>query len=123
MSTPRTSRGLRWPCPLLFCLPVLLAFHSAHAGPSPNLRTGLWTTQQLPADPAALKAFQGTLDKSKDLAGISLHIPWNALETEAGKVDFSALDKTIAVLRGKGMKYQLCLRPGVSTPSFVYAEG
>lgn len=57
------------------------------------------------------------------LEGVSLHIPWAWIEKESGKADFSAIDKTIAILRSIGRKYQLCLKPGVYTPPFVYAEG
>ena len=33
------------------------------------------------------------------------------------------VDKTVEILRRIGMKYQLCLKPGASTPAFVYDEG
>ena len=55
--------------------------------------------------------------------GVCLHIPWNEVEKEPGKSDFGAVDNFVAVLRSIGMKYQLCFKPGASTPAFVYAEG
>jgi Beta-galactosidase len=89
----------------------------------PPLRTGLWVTQRLPADTATFEEFSGQVRANHNLSGVCLHIPWNEVEKESGKFDFSAIDKTVAVLRGIGMKYQLCLQPGVYTPDFVYAEG
>ncbi len=79
--------------------------------------------QKLPEDAAAFAEFSEQVRINPHLAGVSLHIPWDWIEKESGKPDFSAIDKTVAVLRGIGMKYQLCLKPGVYTPSFVYAEG
>ncbi len=89
----------------------------------PPLRTGLWVMQKLPDDAATFAKFSTQVRKNPYLSGVCLHIPWDWIEKESGKPDFSAIDKTVAVLRGIGMKYQLCLKPGVYTPSFVYANG
>ncbi|HEY4281458.1 MAG TPA: hypothetical protein VGM62_00225, partial [Chthoniobacterales bacterium] len=40
-----------------------------------------------------------------------------------GRPDFGAIDEIVAILRKSGMKYQLCLKPGAYTPSFVYSDG
>ena len=89
----------------------------------PPLRTGLWVTQRLPDDSAAFDEFSAQVRVNPHLEGVCLHIAWDRIEKDPGKADFSAVDKTVAVLRGIGMKYQLCLKPGVYTPPFVYAEG
>jgi hypothetical protein len=89
----------------------------------PPLRTGLWVTQKLPEDAATFDEFSVQVRANHNLSGVCLHIPWDQVEKEPGKPDFSAIDKTVAVFRSIGMKYQLCLKPGVYTPSFVYTEG
>ena len=93
------------------------------AASGPPLRTGLWAMQRLPEDTATFDEFSAQVRVNPNLSGVCLHIPWAWIEKQPGKPDFSAIDKTVAVFRSIGMKYQLCLKPGVYTPSFVYAEG
>ena len=76
-------------------------------------RTGLWVTQKVSEDAAALDVFANSIRANHQLTGVCLHVPWKEVEKEAGKPDFSAIDRFVAVLRGIGMKYQLCLQPGV----------
>ena len=87
------------------------------------IRTGIWVTQRLPSDPETLSEFKSALRSARDLKGVSLHIPWDQIEPEAGKLDFKFLDQTVGILRDEKMSYQLCLKPGSSTPAFVYADG
>ena len=111
---------------LCFCfLGFLMSFESPlfAAPPGPPPRTGLWVTQRLPDSPEAFQEFESELRASRNLSGVCLHIPWNGIEKEAGKLDFSILDRTIAVFGATKTKYQLCLHPGTFTPDFVYAEG
>jgi hypothetical protein len=113
----------------LFALPILLGLAAIASPPQilatsgPPLRTGLWVTQRLPGDAATFDEFSTQVRANHNLSGVCLHIPWDQVEKEPGKPDFSAIDKTVAVLRSIGMKYQLCFKPGVYTPQFVYAEG
>jgi hypothetical protein len=115
----------------LFALQIFLGVTTiASFGPppilatsGPALRTGLWVTQKLPEDAATFDEFSVQVRANHNLSGVCLHIPWDQVEKEPGKPDFSAIDKTVGVFRSIGMKYQLCLKPGVYTPSFVYAEG
>lgn len=93
------------------------------AASGPPLRTGLWVMQKLPEDPAGFDEFSAQIRVNPNLSGVCLHIPWDWVEKQPGKPNFSAIDKTVAVLRSIGMKYQLCLKPGIHTPSFVYADG
>ena len=93
------------------------------AASGPALRTGLWVTQKLPKDAATFAEFSAQVRANPNLSGVCLHIPWDQIEKQPGKPDFSAIDKTVAVFHSIGMKYQLCLKPGVYTPSFVYADG
>ncbi|MEO5717018.1 MAG: hypothetical protein ABIR29_00415 [Chthoniobacterales bacterium] len=79
--------------------------------------------QKLPDDEATFAEFSAQIRINPHLSGVCLHIPWDKIEKESGKPDFRAIDRTLAVLRSIGMKYQLCLKPGVYTPAFVYAEG
>ena len=86
-------------------------------------RTGLWVTQKVSEDAGALDVFANSIRANHQLTGVCLHVAWKEVEKEAGKPDFSAIDRFVAVLRGIGMKYQLCLQPGVNTPPSVYKEG
>jgi hypothetical protein len=87
------------------------------------IRTGLWVTQKVSGDRAALDLFTNSIRANHQLTGVCLHVPWAEVEKEAGKPDFSAIDDFVGVLRDIGMKYQLCFKPGATTPPFVYAEG
>jgi hypothetical protein len=89
----------------------------------PPIRTGLWAMQPLPDNDGELSAFAAGVRANRELAGACIHIRWNDVQKEPGKLDFGAIDKTVSMLRGIGMKYQFCLQPGVNTPSFVYNEG
>jgi hypothetical protein len=89
----------------------------------PPIRTGLWLLQPLPDNGDQLSAFAAGVRANSELAGVCIHIHWKDVEKEAGKPDFGTIDKTVSVLRGIGMKYQLCLQPGVNTPAYVYKEG
>jgi hypothetical protein len=115
-------RTLRW---MSYCFFLLAATRSIScAAPAgPPIRTGLWVTQKVSGDRAELDVFSNSIRANHQLTGVCLHIPWNQVEKEPGKPDFSALDNFVAVLRDIGMKYQLCFKPGASTPAFVYAEG
>jgi len=87
------------------------------------LRTGLWVTQKAAESAADPAAFESALRHNPHLSGVCLHAGWKEIESEAGKLDFSAIDKTVAVLRRIGMKYELSVKPGADTPPFVFAEG
>ena len=89
----------------------------------PAIRTGLWVTQKVSGNRAEFDAFTSSIRANHQLAGVCLHVPWNQVEKERGKLDFTAVDNFVAALRDIGMKYQLCFKPGASTPAFVYAEG
>ena len=89
----------------------------------PPIRAGLWVTQKVSGDRAELDVFTNSIRANHELTGVCLHVPWTGVEKEAGKPDFSAIDNFVAVLRDIRMKYQLCFKPGASTPPFVYADG
>src|SRR5881275_1548452 len=124
MKRNRSYRGLQTMWSLSYSLFLVAATLSiscaAPAGPA--IRTGLWVTQKVSRDRAELDVFTDSIRANHQLTGVCLHIPWDQIEKEAGKPDFSAVDNFVAVLRDIGMKYQLCLKPGASTPAFVYAE-
>jgi Beta-galactosidase len=118
----RGLHTLRW---VSYCLFVLAATASiSFAAPAgPAIRKGLWVTQKVSGDRAELDVFANSIRANHHLTGVCLHVPWREIEKEAGKADFSAVDNFVAVLRDIGMKYQLCFKPGATTPAFVYAEG
>jgi hypothetical protein len=87
------------------------------------VRTGLWITQRMPENADQLNAMESAVRANPHLAGVCLHVGWKGIEKEAGKPDFSAIDKTVAVLRRIGMKYELGVKPGADTPQFVFQEG
>ena len=111
--------------PICFCVIALAVTDrpSLPAAAGSPIRTGLWVTQKLPPDSKTFNEFESQLRANHNLSGVCLHIPWDQVEREPGKPDFSAIDKTVAVFRSVGMKYQLCLKPGAYAPAFVYAEG
>ena len=79
--------------------------------------------QKLPADAQTSHRLESELRANHNLSGVCLHISWDQIEKESGKPSFDDIDQTVAIFRRAGMKYQLCLKPGVHTPAFVYAEG
>ena len=89
----------------------------------PPIRTGLWLMQPVPKNDRELSALEAGLRANRELAGICVYNHWADIEKESGKVDFSAMDKTVSMLRGLGMKYQLGFGAGVKTPAYVYQEG
>lgn len=109
------------------CLGLLLpllhqpTLHAEIKGPP--IRTGIWVMQKLPSNPKSFEEFRSGVQANPNLTGVCLHIPWDVIEREPGKPDFSAIDQTVAVFRKIGMKYQLCLKPGAYTPASVYADG
>src|SRR5207244_7880597 len=72
----------------------------------PPLRTGLWMMQPIEGGDNA-DAFEAQVRANPRLSGVCLHIGWKDIEKEPGKLDFSAIDKYVAVLRHIGMKYEL----------------
>ena len=118
-------RGLhtRWSLSYFLFLVATTASISCAAPAGPAIRIGLWVTQKVSGDSAELDVFANSIRANHQLAGVCLHVPWNQVEKEPGKPDFKAVDNFVAVLRDIGLKYQLCLKPGASTPAFVYAAG
>lgn len=96
---------------------------SVIAALGPPLRTGLWVTQKAVESAADPTEFEAAIRRNPHLAGVCVSIGWNEIEKEPGHPDFSAIDKTVAVLRRLGMKYELGLKPGVDTPAYVFQEG
>ncbi len=89
----------------------------------PPIRTGLWFTQKIPENEGDLSSFAKAVSTNSYLTGVCLNIGWGRVEQESGKLDFSAIDKTVEVLRRVGLKYQLNLKPGVDTPAYAFKEG
>jgi hypothetical protein len=109
---------------LLFGLVLVTAGPlSVSAEQQKPIRTGLWVTQKVSEDAGALDAFTQSIRTNHQLTGVCLHVAWKQVEKEPGKPDFSAIDRFVTVLHAVNMKYELCLKPGADTPSFVYAQG
>ena len=87
------------------------------------MRTGLWVTQKISESAANLPGFEAGIRGNPHLSGVCIHAGWNEIETEAGKPDFTSIDKTIAVLQRLKMKYELSLKPGVNTPTYIFQQG
>lgn len=87
------------------------------------MRTGLWVTQKISESAANVAGFEAAIRGNPHLSGVCLHAGWKEIETEAGKPDFTSIDKTIAVLQRLKMKYELSLKPGVNTPTYVFQQG
>lgn len=107
----------------LLVFAVAISGHiSVFAVSGPPLRTGLWMTQPIEGGDK-LGALEAQVRANPHLSGVCLHIGWKDIEKEPGHLDFSAIDKTVAVLHRIGMKYELGIKPGVDTPPFVYQQG
>jgi len=63
------------------------------------MRTGIWVTQKISESAADLAGFEAAIRGNPHLSGVSIHAGWNEIETEAGKPDFTSIDKTIAIHR------------------------
>src|SRR5438132_2279971 len=122
----RHMRRLKFPHTIRACLcvvaPAILGHVSLFAAAGPPLRTGLWMTQPIEGDDKT-GAFEAQVRANPHLSGVCLHVGWKDIEKEPGRLDFSAIDKSVAVLRHIGMKYELGIKPGADTPPFVYQQG
>jgi Beta-galactosidase len=87
------------------------------------IRTGLWVMQRVPENTAEMRQFESMVRSNPHLSGVCLHVGWKVIEKEAGHVDFSPIDKTVAVLRRAGRKYELGIKPGADTPPWIFQEG
>ena len=119
MRRRKTGKTLRACC---YCL-AIAATDQVFAEKDPPKRTGLWVTQKISESAANPAGFEAAIRGNPHLSGVSIHAGWNEIETEAGKPDFTSIDKTIAVLQRLKMKYELALKPGVNTPTYVFRQG
>ena len=117
LTSPQTMRTFLFVLALALSTPLPVLALSG-----PPLRTGLWMMQPIEGGDKA-GAFEAQVRANPHLSGVCLHIGWKDIEKEPGKLDFSAIDKSVAVLRRIGMKYELGIKPGVDTPPFVYQQG
>ncbi len=115
---PRLLAGPLCALAVLIAAPVCL-----HAAQGPPLRTGLWVTQKTSEAAANLTAFESAVRANPHLSGVCLTADWNEVEKQAGQLDFSAIDKTVEVLHRLNRKYEIAIKPGVATPSYVFQEG
>ncbi len=115
---PRLLAGTLCALAVLIAAPVCL-----HAAQGPPLRTGLWVTQKTSEAAANLTAFESAVRANPHLSGVCLTADWNEVEKQAGQLDFSAIDKTVEVLHRLNRKYEIAIKPGVATPSYVFQEG
>src|SRR6266478_6437042 len=119
-------RRLKFPYTIRTCLFVLALALSGHvpvlAVSGSPLRIGLWMTQPIEGGDKT-GAFEAQVRANPHLSGVCLHVGWKDIEKEPGRLDFSAIDKSVAVLRHIGMKYELGIKPGADTPPFVYQQG
>jgi|SRR5436190_2320879 len=107
----------------LLCTALFSASVSVHAAKGPPLRTGLWVTQKTSEAAANLSRFESEIRTNPSLSGVCLTASWNEIEKAPGQIDFSAIEKAIGVLRRLNIKYELALKPGVDTPSYVFEQG
>jgi hypothetical protein len=105
------------------CCLAIAATNQLFAEQEPPKRTGLWVTQKISESAANPDGFEAAVRGNPHLAGVCLTAGWKEIETEPGKLDFSSIDKTVAVLHRIGMKYELALKPGIDTPAYVFRQG
>src|SRR5438874_7126044 len=119
MRQRKTGKTLR---ACFYCL-AIAATNQVFAEQEPPKRTGLWVTQKISESAANPAGFEAAIRGNPHLAGVCLTVGWKEIETEPGKLDFSSIDKTVAVLHRIGMKYELALKPGIDTPVYVFRQG
>src|SRR5437762_7781436 len=119
MRQRKTGKTLR---ACFYCL-AIAATNQVFAEQQPPKRTGLWVTQKISESAANPAGFEAAIRGNPHLAGVCLTVGWKEIETEPGKLDFSSIDKTVAVLHRIGMKYELALKPGIDTPVYVFRQG
>src|SRR6184192_3646875 len=119
MRRRKTGKTLR---ACFYCL-AIAATNQVFAEQQPPKRTGLWVTQKISESAANPAGFEAAIRGNPHLAGVCLTVGWKEIETEPGKLDFSSIDKTVAVLHRIGMKYELALKPGIDTPVYVFRQG
>jgi hypothetical protein len=108
---------------LCLVLVAISDYASLPAESGSPLRTGLWVIQRVPENTGEMTEFESMVRTNPHLSGVCLGIAWKELEKESRHLDFSAIDKSVAVLRHIGMKYELGVNAGVDTPPLVYQEG
>jgi len=91
--------------------------------PCATRRTGIWVMQRIPHEPAEVEAFERRILSNSGLSGVALGAGWDELEEEPGQYRFEELDRVVSILRRAGMKYKLGVKPGTSTPGYVYRLG
>jgi hypothetical protein len=114
----RASAGILCTLSLLLAAPACLA-----GAQGPPLRTGLWVTEKTSEAAANVAEFESAVRTNPHLSGICLTASWNEIEKGPGRIDFSSIDKSVEALHRVGRKYELALKPGVDTPSWVFQEG
>ena len=107
----------------ILLVPILLSQSLLLGAEGPPLRTGLWVTEKTSEAAANPGKFESTIRPNKSLSGVCLTASWNEVEKEPGKIDFSTIDKAVGVMRSVGMKYEIAIKPGVDTPSWIFEKG
>jgi hypothetical protein len=60
---------------------------------------------------------------NKNVDGLALRFPWDALEPREGDFNWQAIDDAIGAARSQGKRVSLSVEAGVHTPAWVYAAG
>ena len=84
---------------------------------------GLYTSMAAPQSEEEAQKLLATLKSNAELSGLLVNAPWNTVEPERERYDFSALDRTIAVVRKAGKQYKLNVGAGMHSPAYIYTDG
>lgn len=109
---------------LLVTIVILFVLQGrSFAAEAPALRTGLWVTEKTSEAAADSGRFESAIGGNKSLSGVCLTAGWDEVEKEPGRIDFSAIDKAVAVMHRVGKKYEIAIKPGVDTPAWIFDQG
>jgi len=99
-----------------FAMEPPIAATQAPAGPAtPN---GIFVV-----DGVHHNAIDKALLSAPDVDGVLLEVPWNVLEPQEGRFNWSPIDTVLSQAATYGKKVSLILGAGWQTPAWVYADG
>jgi hypothetical protein len=84
---------------------------------------GIYASMAAPQSEEEAKQLLALLRSNPDLTGVLVNAPWETLEPEREKYDYSALERTIKVVREAGKQYKLNISAGMRSPLYIYADG
>jgi hypothetical protein len=108
----------------VFLLAACNVISAAGATVEPGQFLGFFTYTQ-PRIPLAEQAtrVERRLQENPYLKGLAIRVPWKEVEPQAGRFDWSAADRMIAIAHQRHIYYTLDPLAGVMAPDWIYGMG